>query len=104
MSKQGSGFPQLKRIVPCKIGEGSRYPAGTHFLAHVPFCVPKIGLRRGRSGALLRVTLVGLRRLKITYSESQNYLLNYLVLIYVFQQVRFKVKIKVKIQVKFDKN
>ena len=43
MSKQGSGFPQLKRVILCKIGEGSRQHARTHFLAHVPFCVPKIG-------------------------------------------------------------
>ena len=54
-----------------------------------------------------------LGRLKITLSESQNYLLSYLVLIHVFHHVqdilvlvllRFKVKNEVKIQVKFCKN
>ena len=50
MSKQGSGFPQLKRVIPYNIGEGSRQQAGTHFWHTSLFVCQKLG----SGGAVLR--------------------------------------------------
>ena len=43
-------FPQLKRVIPYKIGEGSRQQAGTHFWHTSLFVCQKLG----SGGAVLR--------------------------------------------------